>query len=333
MPQPSAAQDSTADTAGHGTQPSEKSCCAPSGPRPQARNTPDSPVWEGSSTPPTGHSPQAEYAEYADRIPLRGETFRMGSEDADANPGDGEGPVRDVSVSAFAIDAYSVTNARFAAFVEQTGYRTEAEEFGWSYVFAKFLPGPRRKTSPRPPGTPWWCGAQGAVWNRPEGPDSRLDCRWDHPVIHVTWRDANAFCRWAGGRLPTEPEWEYAARGGLDQARYPWGDELTPGGEHRCNIWQGTFPFRNTEADGFAGTAPVHAFAPNGFGLYNVAGNVWEWSADPWQDNDPHRRAMRGGSYLCHDSYCNRYRVAARTANTIDSSAGNLGFRVAWDIG
>lgn len=325
---------STTDTAGRGTQPNTKSCCAPSGrPKQQARvagvipNTPEAYVRSATAA---RRSPDSEYA---DRVPLPGGTFRMGNEDAEANPGDGEGPVRAVSVSPFAIDAYSVTNARFAAFVEQTGYRTEAEEFGWSYVFAKFLPGPLRKTSPRPPETPWWCGVQGAVWNRPEGPGSQLDGRWDHPVIHVTWRDATAFCRWAGGRLPTEPEWEYAARGGLDQARYPWGDELTRGGEHRCNIWQGTFPFRNTEADGYAGTAPVHAFSPNGFGLYNVAGNVWEWSADLWQDDDPNRRAMRGGSYLCHDSYCNRYRVAARTANTIDSSAGNLGFRVAWEIG
>ncbi|MFD0021200.1 formylglycine-generating enzyme family protein [Streptomyces sp. NPDC058382] len=318
---------STADTAGRGTQPS-KSCCAPSGPKPRARDIPD-PPGEGDRSatpacPPAGH---------ADRVTLPGGTFRMGSEDADVNPGDGEGPVRGVTVRPFAMDAYAVTNARFAAFVEETGYLTEAEGFGWSYVFAKFLPGSLRKTSPRPPATPWWCGVRGAAWNRPEGPDSRLDGRWDHPVVHVSWRDASAFCRWAGGRLPTEAEWEYAARGGLDQARYPWGDELTPGGEHRCNIWQGTFPFRNTEADGFAGTAPVHAFLPNGFGLHNVAGNVWEWSADPWQDEDPDRRAMRGGSYLCHDSYCNRYRVAARTANTVDSSAGNLGFRMARDVG
>jgi len=253
----------------------------------------------------------------------------MGSEDPDTHPEDREGPVREVTVAPFAIDAYAVTNARFAAFVAETGYRTEAERFGWSYVFARFLPAHLRKVSPRPDGTPWWCGVQGAAWYAPEGPGSGLDDRWDHPVIHVTWNDAVAFGRWEGSRLPTEAEWEYAARGGLDQARFPWGDELSPGGRHLCNIWRGTFPFRNTAEDGYTGTAPVHAFEPNGFGLYNVSGNVWEWTADRWHSGGPELRAMRGGSYLCHDSYCNRYRVSARTANTADSSTGNLGFRTA----
>jgi formylglycine-generating enzyme required for sulfatase activity len=251
----------------------------------------------------------------------------MGSEDEDANPGDDEGPVREVAVAAFEIDAHCVTNARFAAFVDATGHRTDAERFGWSYVFAKFLPGHLRRDSPRPEVTPWWCGVRGAYWAAPEGPGSELSGRADHPVVHVSWADAVAFCRWEGSRLPTETEWEYAARGGLDQKRYPWGDELTPGGEHRCNIWQGRFPTHNAAEDGYAGTAPVNAFPPNGYGLHNVSGNVWEWCADWWTKDVS--RVMRGGSYLCHASYCNRYRVAARTSNSPDSTGGNTGFRCA----
>ncbi|MEV4732261.1 formylglycine-generating enzyme family protein [Saccharopolyspora sp. NPDC049426] len=263
-------------------------------------------------------------------VVLPGGLFRMGTEDPDGFPDDAEGPVREVRVASFAIDPHAVSNARFAEFVDDTGFVTEAERFGWTYVFAKFLPGHLRKESPRPEQTPWWCGVSGADWRHPEGPGSDLDRRWDHPVVHVSWHDAAAYCKWAGKRLPTEVEWEYAARGGLDQARYPWGDELTPGGEHRCNIWQGRFPVRNTAEDGHVGTAPVDSFAPNGFGLHNVSGNVWEWCADRFSDGSDNR-AMRGGSYLCHDSYCNRYRVAARTSNTPDSSSGNLGFRCAAD--
>lgn len=259
-------------------------------------------------------------------IELPGGTFRMGTDDPDGFPEDREGPVREVSVGSFAIAAHCVTNERFAEFVDATGYETDAERFGWSYVFAKFLPKELRRASPRLDGTPWWCGVTGAQWRRPEGPGSDLDGRGNHPVVHVSWHDAAAFCTWAGARLPAEAEWEYSARGGLDQARYPWGDERTPGGEHRCNIWQGRFPVHDTAEDGFSGTAPVDEFEPNGFGLYNMAGNVWEWCAD-WFDRAEQNRAMRGGSYLCHESYCNRYRVAARTANTPDSSVGNLGFR------
>lgn len=260
-------------------------------------------------------------------IALPGGNFRMGTDDVSGFAEDGEGPVREVGVEPFAIDAHCVSNARFAEFIEATGYRTEAERFGWSYVFSGFLTARLRRISPRPPETPWWCGVPGACWRQPEGPGSSLEGRTDHPVVHVTWNDARTFCRWVGARLPTEAEWEYAARGGLDQARYPWGDELTPAGEHRCNIWHGRFPSHNTAEDGYRGTAPVDAFPPNGFGLYNVAGNVWEWCADRWSARDP-ARVMRGGSYLCHESYCNRYRVAARTRNTPDSSTGNLGFRI-----
>jgi formylglycine-generating enzyme required for sulfatase activity len=183
----------------------------------------------------------------------------------------------------------------------------------------------------------------GADWAHPEGPQSTISGRLHHPVVQVSWLDAVAFCGWAGVRLPTEAEWEMAARGGLEQARFPWGDELEPGGVHRCNVWQGTFPSDNTCDDGYLGTAPVDAFEPNGFGLHNVAGNVWEWCADWFDptvgttgpDVDPtgpptgDQRVIRGGSYLCHASYCTRYRVAARSANSPDSSTGNMGFRVA----
>ncbi|MFF1461916.1 formylglycine-generating enzyme family protein [Streptomyces sp. NPDC058330] len=275
---------------------------------------------------------------------LPGGTFLMGAQDQDGFASDGEGPVREVRLSAFRVEAHAVSNERFARFVAATGHVTEAERFGWSYVFAGFLPAALRRGAPRPDGTPWWCGVEGARWNAPEGPGSGLDGREDHPVVHVSWNDARAYCRWAGTRLPTEAEWEYAARGGLEQRRYPWGDELTPGGEHRCNIWQGRFPVKNTAEDGYAGTAPVDAYPPNGFGLHNMAGNVWEWCADRWgtdhgdrRRTDPRgpasggQRVMRGGSYLCHHSYCNRYRVAARTRNTPDSTAGNLGFRCVRD--
>jgi len=244
------------------------------------------------------------------------------------------------------VDRCAVSNDDYGRFVEDVGYVTEAERFGWSYIYVGFLAAPVRRLSPRVPSTPWWAGVDGATWRTPEGPGSDLTGRGDHPVVHVTWADAAAYAAWAGKRLPTEAEWEYAARGGIEQARYPWGDELTPGGEHRCNIWQGRFPISNTGADGYLGTAPVDAFTPNKYGLYNTSGNVWEWCADWWSPTfhvegsrtDPtgpptgDARVMRGGSYMCHQSYCNRYRVAARTSNTPDSSSGHLGFRCVRDI-
>jgi formylglycine-generating enzyme len=274
--------------------------------------------------------------------PLIGGSFRMGSNDQ-RFPDDGEGPVREVSLSFFAIACYAVSNLQFAEFVRQTGYTTDAERYGWSFVFEGLLPDEaRRQSLKRAAETPWWVALPHAYWAQPEGPHSTILDRSDHPAVHISWNDAKAYCKWSGTRLPTEAEWEMAARGGLEQATFPWGNELTPAGEHRCNIWQGHFPDRNTMDDGFSGTAPVHALEPNGFGLRNVAGNVWEWCEDtfspryhqvttannPLHDAPAPNRSLRGGSFLCHDSYCNRYRVAARSSNTPDSSASNIGFRV-----
>ena len=269
----------------------------------------------------------------------------MGSNDPAGFPKDGEGPVRRVTVDAFSVAACAVSNAQFAAFVDAMHYTTEAERFGWSFVFQLLVPDEVQRRHPqRPEATPWWVPVTGATWRHPEGPGSTLEGRGDHPVVHVSWRDAAAFAAWAGARLPTEAEWEFAARGGLEQRRYPWGDTLTPRREHRCNIWQGEFPARNTLGDGFLGTAPVDAYRPNRYGLFNTAGNVWEWCSDWFHptfhvqgprvnpDGPPSgtARVLRGGSYLCHRSYCNRYRVGARSANTPDSSAGNVGFRCVW---
>lgn len=256
---------------------------------------------------------------------------------------DGEGPVRTVQLSAFEIDRYAVTNADFARFVAASGHVTEAEAYGWSFVFEGFLAAPKAYRAV--PAARWWRQVFGANWRQPEGPGSAVDARLDHPVVHVSWNDAQAYCAWVGARLPSEAEWEYAARGGLEGARYPWGDRLRPNGEHRCNIWQGEFPLHNSAADGYIGTAPVTSFEPNGHGLHNAAGNVWEWCSD-WFGNqrghgpvtdpsgppDGPGRVVKGGSYLCHASYCNRYRVAARTFNTPDSTTGHMGFRVARSI-
>jgi formylglycine-generating enzyme required for sulfatase activity len=278
---------------------------------------------------------------------LEGGSFLMGTDDNEGFPKDGEGPVREITVSPFYIDPCTVTNREFQRFVEATGYRTEAEQFGWSFVFHLFVsPQTAASVTSVVQNSPWWWNVSGADWSHPEGPDSDIQDRMDHPVIHISWNDAMAYCRWAGKRLPTEAEWEYAARGGLVQKRYPWGDLLKPDGEHRCNIWQGKFPDKNNASDGYAGTAPARSFEPNNYGLYNVSGNVWEWCADwfspTFHINGPRinpvgpptgqARVTRGGSYLCHKSYCNRYRVAARTSNTPDSSTGNIGFRCAADI-
>lgn len=274
------------------------------------------------------------------RIP--GGEFVLGTHDPDSRAEDGERIRRKVKLPSFYMDKYTVTNRQFAKFVEETGYVTDAEKFGWSYVFHLFVPTdlPQEDILGRADGTPWWIGVKGADWRHPEGRLSSIESRLDHPVVHVSWNDAKAYAHWAGKRLPTEAEWEYAAAGGVVDRKFPWGDELEQDGRHHCNVWQGEFPVHNTEADGFLGTAPVDSYEPNAFGLYNMSGNVWEWCEDTFTNLptlvneatlDPTLKVIKGGSYLCHKSYCNRYRIAARTFNTVDSSTGHMGFRCVAD--
>jgi len=308
----------------------EPACCAPGAHR--------GPSVHALTVPASGSMPAAGM------VRLAGGAFQMGHDGPDGYPQDGEGPAHTVTLSPFWIDTVAVSTTRFAAFVDATGYRTEAETYGWSFVFAGLLPPdfpPTRAVAQ----APWWRQVEGADWRHPEGPQSDLADRPDHPAVHVSWTDAVAYTRWAGVRLPSEAEWEYAARGGLIGSHYPWGDEREPGGTHRMNVWQGEFPTVNTAADGYVGTAPVTAFEPNGYGLLNTTGNVWEWcsdafardayersaAVDPTGPDETGLRVLRGGSYLCHESYCFRYRVDSRSSNTPDSSAGNVGFRCASD--
>ncbi len=239
-------------------------------------------------------------------------------------------------------EAGAISVAQFRRFVEATGYRTTAERLGWSFVFHSHVPGGVEGTL-GVDGLEWWRRIDGSTWEFPTGPDG-APAGNAYPVTHVDWQDANAFAAWAGGRLPKEAEWEHAARGGLGDVRFPWGDrEPDDEGYFPLNIWQGQFPHRDTGADGFTAPAPVLSFAPNGYGLYQMVGNVWEWTSEPFRVRSVNaaarrinaaareRKLLKGGSFLCHRSYCYRYRIAARTGNTPDSTSNHTGFRVVYD--
>lgn len=324
--------------------PTHQACCMPTN---VSVSVPSNGCAEIKTVDPVARSPHFGATDGMKK--LDGGAFLMGTDRPEAWASDGEGPVREITLRPFYLDVCAVTNAQWEEFVGATNYVTEAENFGWSYVFHKHVAGKVRQASQGVAGgAEWWLGIEGANWRRPEGAGSNIRKRMDHPVVHVSWNDTQVYCAWAGKRLPTEAEWEYAARGGLVQKLYPWGDELTPKDkkgkpEHKCNIWQGKFPDFNSGADGHIGSAPAKSFAPNAWGFYNMSGNVWEWCHDwfsathsPLHDNPQGpsggtHKIIKGGSYLCHASYCNRYRVAARTANTPDSSTAHCGFRCARD--
>lgn len=296
------------------------SCCLPGGDG-DARSA----VGQGEPRPPARDAPSSASL---DLVHLPGGSFTMGSDDPFGYPEDGESPARQAHVGEFDVGVTTVTNAQYARFVEATGHRGVAERTGWSFVFAGLLDDDAPPTRAAA-AAPWWRAVEGASWSRPEGPGSDWADRADHPVVHVAWSDAAAYCAWSGSRLPTETEWEYAARGGLDGATYPWGDEMTPDGVHRMNVWQGDFPGHNTGADGWFGTAPVRTYPSNGYGLFETTGNVWEWTGSRWDTDGSDGMVTKGGSYLCHASYCRRYRPAARQRLGADATTGNLGFRVA----
>jgi len=304
-----------------------------------------------SKTPPEG------------MVWVPGGTFLMGSDRHYPE----EAPVHEVTVDGFWMDACAVTNDQFRRFVEETGYVTVAERVPDPADYPGAIPEllvpasvvfrpPRHRVDLRNHFN-WWTYVPGADWRHPFGPESSIDGLGDHPVVHIAYEDAEAYARWADKELPTEAEWEFAARGGLDGATYAWGEEFTPGGQYMANTWQGEFPIQNLALDGFEWTAPVRSFPPNGYGLYEMIGNVWEWTSDGYQPHsdavhgtccarinprggerersiDPRtptiripRKVIKGGSYLCAPNYCRRYRPAARVAQPVDTSTCHLGFR------
>ena len=295
-------------------------------------------------------------------------TFNMGAVDKEGRRD--EYPAHQVKLNGFWIDEHEVTNAQFAAFVKATNYVTVAEQKPDWNELKKQLPAGTPKPPEEvlvaasltfsPPAQPvrlndasqWWNWTAGANWRHPQGPESDIEGKENHPVIHVAWEDAAAYARWAGKRLPTEAEWEFAARGGLRDKTYPWGDEMVESGKPKANTWQGVFPLSDKKWDGFGSTSPVKSFEPNGYGLYDMAGNVWEWTSDWYTENyyetlsgklavnpqgpsksfDPNeptvpKKVIRGGSFMCHDSYCKGYRVTSRMKSSADSGLENTGFR------
>ncbi len=304
---------------------------------------------------------------------IKGGTFEMGADNNQARSD--EYPKHPVQVNDFWIDEHEVTNAQFKKFVDETGYVTVAEKnIDWNVLKTQLPPGtPKPHDSLLVAGsmvfTPptyqvglndysqWWTWTNGANWQHPKGPESSLEGLENHPVVHVCYNDALAYCKWAGKRLPTEAEWEFAARGGLKNNIYPWGNEHIEKGLPKANSWNGSFPHTNTQVDGFFTTSPVKSYSPNGYGLFDMAGNVWEWTSD-WYDKDYYKslptnkvtvnptgpnktntsrngfeksRTMRGGSFLCNDSYCSSYRVAARMPGELDSGMSHTGFRCVKD--
>ncbi|NXP45084.1 SUMF2 enzyme, partial [Heliornis fulica] len=271
-------------------------------------------------------------------VQLPGGKFQMGSGSMEKMHE--EGPVREVAVKPFAVDKYPVTNRDFREFVKEKKYKTEAEGFGWSFVFEDFVPEElKKKVTQKLESAPWWLPIEKAFWRQPSGPGSSIKDRLDYPVLHVSWNDAQAFCAWKGKRLLVEEEWEFAARGGLEQRLYPWGNKFQV---NRTNLWQGNFPRVDTAEDGYHGVSPVAAFPPqNNYGLYDLLGNTWEWTASEFVNPGPSpgrhpqpMRVLRGASWIdtADGSANHKARVTTRMGNTPDSASDNLSFRCAADI-